>query len=186
MSQAANIHDLAAAALAGTKGGKRPGAGRKPGVKDAPGHKRKYTPRKPKDESVNADIDDLLGPARGTIDPEMEGGEAGAATRYADSRANKEAALAGLAELRLRVQSGLYLPKEAFEHGTAVAHQTVAQALRSIPDNLERKLGISPEVSLAIGQAIEDALGDLSTTMEALFNQQVAALQSAETTGGRL
>ena len=181
MSKAADIHELAKAALAGTKGGKRPGAGRKVGSKDGPNVTRNYTPRKKKSDAgpdMPLDISDLLGgvPAstpRSALSPLMDDNIDGdtSATLYAQSRARKEDALASLAELRLKTQSALYLPKAAFVHGNAVAQQTIAQALRTIPDTLERKLGVTPAVASEVATYIEAALGELSIALEEIFNE---------------
>lgn len=42
----------------------------------------------------------------------------------------------------------------------------MAQTLRSVPDNLERKLGVSPEVALEVGILIDAALNDVAAKFE--------------------
>ena len=90
---------------------------------------------------------------------------------YAGAKARKEAALAAKAELDFRVKAGMYLPREAVKAALATAYQTVAQTLRSIPDNLERKLGVSPEIAEAVGLAIDESMGELAYALERIHTE---------------
>lgn len=85
---------------------------------------------------------------------------------YATGKARKEMAHAAKAELEFRIKDGQYLPREKIRGALAEAYQAVAQALRSIPDNLERKLGITPELAEVVSSAIDDAMGELAYAME--------------------
>lgn len=87
---------------------------------------------------------------------------------YAKARAKKEAHLAQMAELEYKIKSGEYLPRDEIRQGSATAFATVAQSLRSIPDTLERKYGIPPEVAEKVGLLIDDAMADLAEQLERL------------------
>ena len=50
----------------------------------------------------------------------------------------------------------------------ATAYSAIAQTLRSIPDNLERKINLDPTVAEEVGRVIDEALADLSNEMELL------------------
>ena len=90
---------------------------------------------------------------------------------YAGAKARKEVALAAKAELDFRIRSGAYLPRDAVRSASAKAFQAVAQALRAIPDNLERKLGIDPTIAEFVGTAIDEAMGELAHELEQVFLQ---------------
>lgn len=82
------------------------------------------------------------------------------------SKARHEQAKAELAELDLKVKTGLYVERAAVRQASATAMSSVAQTLRSVPDNLERRMGIAPEVAEAVGRAIDAALNDLADEFE--------------------
>lgn len=177
----ADLDALAHQAMTGTsgRGGRRPGAGRK--RKDG---------TKPNTDSLQIETElrtaeEIL--ARGVPDepliPDMDGPEgvgvettdpgeiafrlpANPAALFAGAKARKEAALAAKAELDFRVKAGLYLPREAVRAANATAYQAVAQALRSIPDNLERKLGLDPDVAERVGIMIDATMSDLAEELE--------------------
>lgn len=169
----ADLTDIAAqvAKTGDGRGGKRPGAGRP--RKDG---SQPTKPKAPTPDFPVLGVDDLLGdgpppplvpPPTFTEEIDDLGGvaftlPADPGALYAGAKARKEAALAAKAELDFRVKAGLYLPREAVKTANATAYAAVAQALRSIPDNLERKLGVSPEIADAIGRFIDDAMGDLA------------------------
>jgi phage terminase Nu1 subunit (DNA packaging protein) len=85
---------------------------------------------------------------------------------YSKARARNEAAKADHAELDFKIKSGQYVSRVAVRQAAATAFATVAQSMRSIPDNLERTLGLNPEVAAAIGASIDATLADLSETLE--------------------
>lgn len=90
------------------------------------------------------------------------------------ARARKEAALAGKAEIELLVAERKYGDREAFRQAAATALSSLVQTLRSIPDNLERKLGISPEVAQSVGDQIDNALNDLADEFEMMTGPENA------------
>lgn len=85
---------------------------------------------------------------------------------YARAKAKKEAYLANLAELEYRTKSGEYVSRDAVRQASATAFAAIAQALRSIPDNLERKLGVTPEVSEAVSLLLDEAMAELASDLQ--------------------
>lgn len=82
------------------------------------------------------------------------------------AKAKHEWAKAELAELELRSRRGELVEREGVRKASAMALQTLAQALRSIPDALERELNLSPEIGERIGHMIDSALNDCSESYE--------------------
>lgn len=87
---------------------------------------------------------------------------------FDEARARNEAAKADLNELELAVRRGLYVERAWVQQLSATALATLAQNLRSVPDNLERRTGISPEVAQEVEQMIDNALNDLAIEFEEL------------------
>lgn len=92
--------------------------------------------------------------------------EAGEYIDYAKARAKKETFQAHKAELDYKIQIGEYVSRDSVRDASARAMSAIAQTLRSIPDNLERKLGIAPEIAEEVGRLIDDALNDLADELE--------------------
>jgi hypothetical protein len=90
---------------------------------------------------------------------------------YARARADHERLKAQLAEHELNVKSGKYVSREDVQRVSSVAFATVAQALRSIPDNLERRLGLSPNVTSQVSGVIDEAMDGLSLKLEEMYRQ---------------
>lgn len=84
------------------------------------------------------------------------------------AKARNEAAKADLNELELRIKSGEYVDRAAVREATATALASMAQTLRSVPDDLERRLGIDPSLAEEIGNRIDAALNTLADKLEAL------------------
>jgi phage terminase Nu1 subunit (DNA packaging protein) len=82
------------------------------------------------------------------------------------ARARHEAAKADLAEIEVKVKSGEWVSRSAVRQACATAFAAIAQGLRSIPDNLERKLGISGDIAEEVAGVIDEALNDLSDQFE--------------------
>lgn len=166
------------------RGGKRPGAGRprKDGKRSS-----KTPPIEPTVEVRN--VDELLNdgpPAPLDIpSPPVMAVDAGAiqfvlpdnpTALYAGAKARAQAADAAKKELEYRIKAGQYLPREDVKRALAEVFQAVAQGLRSIPDNIERKLGVSPDVAEAIGVYIDEALADLSYALEEIHKKSNAQI----------
>ena len=74
-------------------------------------------------------------------------------------------------ELNYKKDSGEYLSRTAFKEASATLLAEVAQALRSLPDILERKCNLEPDALIKAEQVIDDALSTLSAGLE-LFTEQ--------------
>lgn len=123
-------------------GGRRAGAGRKPG----------YSPKK---------ADDLISG--------LDDGTANETTRsaadFAIARARKEKALADLNELDYKVKSSQYVSRASVQQASATALATLAQGMRSISDNLERR-GVPPDVCIQVEAIINEGLADIARDLE--------------------
>jgi phage terminase Nu1 subunit (DNA packaging protein) len=89
-------------------------------------------------------------------------------------KARNEKAKADLNELELKVKTGQFVSRDAVREATATALSTLAQTLRSVPDNLERKLGVAPDVATEVGNQIDNALSDVATAFEEIHQHAVA------------
>lgn len=89
------------------------------------------------------------------------------------ARARNELAKAELNELEVKIKTNEYAPRSAFRQASATALAALAQTLRSVPDNLERKLGVSPEIATEVGIQIDAALNDLAIEFEMMTSQHV-------------
>lgn len=83
----------------------------------------------------------------------------------------KALADAKLREHMLAVKSGEYLPRDAFKNAVGTAYATCAQSIKSLPDNFERKMGLTPEQAeageLVVDQILQTLYDDLKRTHEA-------------------
>ena len=73
-----------------------------------------------------------------------------------------------LKALELQIETGKYLPRDAYREATATVLATLAQSMRSIPDTLERKHGLPPEALKYIEDTIDEQLSSAAATL-ALF-----------------
>ena len=92
---------------------------------------------------------------------------------YEAARARNESAKADLNELDLAIKRGEYVPRAEVQAATATALSALSQTLRSVPDNLERTLGLSPDIAQEVGLQIDAALDDMATRFEELTVQAV-------------
>ena len=129
------------------KGGRRDGAGRPKGMGN---------------EQMQARAD-----AGEELDPESTD-RLTIAVRKAKAVALKEESIAGLKALELQVETKKYLPRDAYREATATLLATLSQALRSIPDTLERKHGLPPAALQYIEATIDEQLSSAAATL-ALF-----------------
>ena len=102
----------------------------------------------------------------------------------ASAKARNEAAKADLNELELRIKSGEYVDRAAVREATATALATLAQTLRSLPDNLERKLGLDPKVAEEVGKLIDAALDEVANEFEKLGQDPDALGDDLVVSGG--
>jgi phage terminase Nu1 subunit (DNA packaging protein) len=91
-----------------------------------------------------------------------------------------EAIKADLAELTLRRERGELVVRAAGQQANATALARLTQALRSAPDELERKLGLSPEVISALGDAIDSALNQCADEFEAAYQSSKREQEALE------
>ena len=103
-------------------------------------------------------------------DPESEEGRLSTSVKTAIAKARKETALAGLNELDLKVKSGQYLPRDAYQQATATLLAMLSQGLRSLPDTLERKCNLPPEALEMVEAVIDESLLSIADTL-ALFTE---------------
>lgn len=87
---------------------------------------------------------------------------------YAKARAAKEKANAGLAQIELLRKEGAFVPREEVQQATATAFAVISQTLRAIPDNIERRLGTTPELAEEVGKLIDTAMADLAADLEVM------------------
>ena len=80
---------------------------------------------------------------------------------YEKARARNEQAKAELNELDLKVKSGEYVSRAAVQQASATVLATLAQGMRSISDNLERR-GIPPEVCVKVEEIINAGMADVA------------------------
>jgi hypothetical protein len=99
---------------------------------------------------------------------------ADAAELYAHAKAQKEAALAATQELMYKRKAGMYLPRDDVRRAAATAFSSVAQSLRSIPDLLERQIGLDPTIAERIGVIIDNHLAELSEELKRLHTASTA------------
>lgn len=92
---------------------------------------------------------------------------------YEAARARNESAKADLNELDLSIKRGEYVPRAKVQAATATALSALSQTLRSVPDNLERTLGLGPDIAQEVGLQIDAALDDMATRFEELTVQAI-------------
>lgn len=85
---------------------------------------------------------------------------------FARSRARKESALADMNELNYKIKAGEYVERAAVREASATLLATLAQSLRSLPDNLERKFHLPSDVAEEVEKVIDGALAALASDME--------------------
>lgn len=90
------------------------------------------------------------------------------------AKARKETALADMHELNFKIKSGEFVSRAAMREASATLLATLAQSLRSLPDNLERKYALAPETAESIERDIDSALADVAAGL-ALFTDESAA-----------
>lgn len=90
---------------------------------------------------------------------------------YDVARARNELAKAELNELDLAIKRGEFVDRGSVREMAATALATLAQTLRSVPDNIERKMGASPEIAVEVGELIDNALDDIANAFDALLMQ---------------
>ena len=118
----------------------------------------------------------------GTVRPGRGGARAGAGRKplgyekpqetldFERERTRNEKAKADLNELEYKIKSREYVPRAAVQQAAATLLATIAQTLRSLPDTLERKYNLTPEITEKIGETIDQQLDSISKDLEMLTN----------------
>lgn len=129
-------------------GGKRPGAGRPKGSKSAP------------QAALPPDFDPF------SMDPVVPVDSTQPRTDYNTARARVESFKAKNYELEYLRNLGAVVSRSSVQSASATVMASFAQTMRSMQDDLERKLNLDPEVVEAIGNYVDDALGQLAQGFE--------------------
>ena len=82
------------------------------------------------------------------------------------SKAHKEYWAAKNTELEFKKNHGLYVSRAEVQRVCASAMSALVQAMRSMPDNLERKFGLTPDVTQEIGKVVDECLDDIGKEFE--------------------
>ena len=119
------------------------------------------------------DMDGTVRPGRGGARPgagrKPLGYEKPAETlEYERERTRNERAKADLNELEFKIKSKEYVPRAAVQQAAATLLASLAQSLRSLPDTLERKFNLPPDVAERIGEEIDHQLNLISSELEML------------------
>lgn len=105
-------------------------------------------------------------PGSGRKSTAIEEGAADAHILYAKARAKDMAFRAQQAELDFKISSGQFISRAEVRQSCAQAFSAIAQTIRSLPDNIERRLGISPELAEEIQILLDEALNALADDLE--------------------
>lgn len=101
--------------------------------------------------------------------------------KYTKSRAENETFKAANSKLDYEIKIGKYVLRDDVRRAVSVAFATIAQNLRSMPDNLERRLGLAPEVINSISIEIDEIMNNLASELEELHKHaEVAVVETIE------
>jgi hypothetical protein len=89
---------------------------------------------------------------------------------------------AALKQLEYDKRRGSLVERADVRQASAAAFAVIAQTLRSIPDNLERTLGIAPEIAEAVEVQINAALDDLANQLQVMCETGAAPATDSTTT----
>lgn len=129
------------------QGGRRAGAGRKPGYS-----------QKERASAATADTPGISEATKRAIE-------------LSDAKLAKAQADAKNAELKFQIDSGEYLSRTAFREASATALASVASHIRQIPDILEKEFGLEPAVLVKIEESINESLATLANELE-MFTEE--------------
>jgi hypothetical protein len=106
------------------------------------------------------------GGARPNSGPKMPGyKKSDDAVKFDAARARKEASLADMHELDYKIKSGEYVSRAAVRQASATVISALAQTMRSLSDNLERR-GVPPAVCAQVDAAVHETLADAARDLE--------------------
>jgi len=90
---------------------------------------------------------------------------------FEEQRARHEKIKADQREFKLAQERGEYLPRVTQQQAAATALAVLSQSLRSIPDNLERACGLTPEQAEVAQQQVDAALSEVAAAFKAMVGQ---------------
>lgn len=90
------------------------------------------------------------------------------ALEFEAARAKNEAAKAQLNQLKADEQSGKVINREAVRQASATLLAVLAQSLQSLPDNLERRHGLAPEVVEGIAKDVDTLMQEMASVLRAM------------------
>lgn len=90
---------------------------------------------------------------------------------YNKAKARVEEAKAEDAEFNLAIKKREYVLRSAVQTASATAVAAIVQSLRSLPDNLERKFNLKPEVVESIAKQVDEALAELGRQFKAMAGE---------------
>lgn len=91
------------------------------------------------------------------------------AEKFAEGRARKELANAQKAEVDAAIALGAVVDRIAVREACAKAFAACSQSLDSIPDDLERTLGVEPDVTIRVRDLIDAAKAALAADLQKMF-----------------
>lgn len=89
---------------------------------------------------------------------------------------------AELKRLEFDRRRGELVERSDVRQASATAFSTIAQTLRSIPDNLERTLGLEPEIAEGVGTLIDESLSALADELEKMCETGQSPATNSTTT----
>lgn len=78
------------------------------------------------------------------------------------ARAKNEGIKAAINDIKLRVESKQWVNRSDVSEEMSKAVAAFAQTMRSLPDKLERKHGLSPAIASVVSEVIDEALNSLA------------------------
>lgn len=98
------------------------------------------------------------------------------AVDFDKAKARSETAKANKAELEYKVMIGEYVSRQAVQQAAATSYAALAQTLRSISDELERK-GVPVSVCAKVEEIIDAAMQDHSEQMQLMAGRAEGTAQ---------
>lgn len=89
-------------------------------------------------------------------------------TRYREAHADKERALADIRLMEAATKAGELIPADEVAETVATAFQRIAQTIFALPDQLERRAGLTPEQAETAQRVIHDAMDGLADDLAEL------------------
>lgn len=96
---------------------------------------------------------------------------AGSKAIYEDARARLTQTKATNAELDLEERRGNLLQRSTFRDATVVAFSILAQSLQSLPDQMERRAGLTPAQAQIMADGIAEALKSVGEAFKGLSGE---------------